>query len=159
MAALEDEHDEQLMSAMGMPLKTKKSRPGASWSMADCMEADLRAHVVRAHKEASPQRAMKRTGGGFVVPKPDDPATRQITHPSIAAIFHPERDEQQELPYYEQGDKSMGAPSARAARAAMREHPAVVDAIARFSSKIYPTDEEGLQHKVAAACIDKKHVF
>ena len=49
----------------------------------------------------------------------------QITHPSVLTVFHPHRDKLAEKPYTEQADMAMYTPDSLAARAALREHPAV----------------------------------
>jgi len=81
-------------------------------------------------------------GGGLNVAKRAQARPAETTHPALLPIFDPERDATGALPYHEQGDPAMHTPVALAARTALREHAAVVDALHRFS-QLYTTDADG----------------
>uniref|UniRef100_A0A7S4C547 Uncharacterized protein n=1 Tax=Chrysotila carterae TaxID=13221 RepID=A0A7S4C547_CHRCT len=84
---------------------------------------------------------MERTGGGYALPpRPSGPT--QATHPALLQVFSPDRDKGAEKPYYEQADPSMYTPQSIAARKALRQHPAVLDAIGRFAA-LYNADADG----------------
>jgi hypothetical protein len=83
-----------------------------------------------------------RTGGGFALgAAAAQSASAQALPPMLRQIFHPERDTEG-VPYHGQHDPQMYTPEALAARAALREHPALVDALHRFG-QLYTPDAGG----------------
>jgi hypothetical protein len=77
-----------------------------------------------------------RRGGGFDLEAMRAKAARTVvtpavTHPAVAAIFDPARDDKLEVPYVDQGDPSMYTAGNLKARKALRSNAAIKDAIKR----------------------------
>ena len=67
-----------------------------------------------------------------------------ITHPSVAFVFDPERDSRLSQPYWVMGDDTMETELALAQRSSLRTHPAVQDALRRLGNAAFERDGEGL---------------
>jgi hypothetical protein len=94
----------------------------------------------RGPQQAVVRRRVKTPKDGQKRPAP---AADKITHPSVAFLFDPERDAKAEKPYWSVGDDSMETQEALAARAALRTHPAVQDALRRLANTAFARDPEG----------------
>lgn len=96
-------------------------------------EKSNRAPVVRRRRGAKKAHQPEAAVG----------ASRNITHPSVAFVFDPERDSALAAPYWMLGDDSMESETALAERASLRTHPAVQDALRRLGNAAFERDESG----------------
>eukprot|EP01052_Picozoa_sp_SAG31_P041195 SAG31_NODE_6180_length_2135_cov_1.055010_2_plen_433_part_00 len=105
-------------------------------------------HVsARAKPEKAPvvRRRPKATAKGE--PQPGSGLGDNITHPSVAFLFDPERDSKLPAPYWQISDDEMHTPGAIAQREELRSHPAVQDGLRRLAKYAFTFDEQGLVDK------------
>lgn len=86
-----------------------------------------------------------RRGGGFDLEARSSSTPRVVkeaaeagvSHPSVAAVLAPDRDDRLTVPYADQGDPSMYTEDARKAREKLRRSTALQDAVKRVSFNGY----------------------
>lgn len=89
--------------------------------------------------KAKPAPALKRAGGGYVLPA--EP-TERITHPHVMSLFDADRDAKMGTPYQLQGDPTMETEAALAKRRAIAGNKGVVRTIEKFM-ELYAWSERG----------------